>query len=404
MVLKNSDMFINSIVSELKTPNEYNDNFEQMNNLDELLSMVMFYAPWCPHCHTAKPVLENFARSSKGIVKVNAVNCEERPELGKKCKVISYPTIYFSDGKKKYKYENERTVENLMDTAKNILNMSPTKSFSEVPKVPKVPKKPLKKVTKKPLKKVIKKITKKPLKKVIKKVTKKITKKPLKKVIKKVTKKITKKPLKKVTKKITKKLTPNTINTNLKNNLLNMKVRFGSSSRSIGNIRFGKLSNKFGSVYRPGSMLPGMNHNYVLVYNNKPLTGPKSGPKSGSCFGSSIRTNAYSKYFGATSNKYLSNVAFGKKSVSFGSMSQVSDFVSRYLIKAPKEFTRNMLDNAKDFFNKHMGNQANYRKTRTTSMYNYDDNISPKNLSDKLQNFKYNGYPYASNARMSFDR
>jgi hypothetical protein len=108
-------------------------------------------------------------------------------------------------------------------------------------------------------------------------------------------------------------------------------------------------------------------------------------------------------YFRSTINPYT-RVGFGKKTISFGSLNQVSDFVRRYLIEAPKEFTKNMLDNAKDFFDKNMGNQTKYRHNNIESIYKFSNNITPIKGSDKLQTFKYPGYPYVSSSKRIYNR
>ena len=60
-------------------------------------TVVMFYAPWCPHCQSTKPVYDRVAQNVSGIhfLQIDAsANSEVRERFG----VSAYPTIKYFDG------------------------------------------------------------------------------------------------------------------------------------------------------------------------------------------------------------------------------------------------------------------------------------------------------------------
>jgi thiol-disulfide isomerase/thioredoxin len=93
---------------------------------DALSGMVMFYAPWCGHCHALAPAWEEAAKIS-GFCNFYAFNCEknkghvlkireEKPDL-----ILSFPTIvYYRKGEPVEKYEGERDVQSLVKYCMNM--------------------------------------------------------------------------------------------------------------------------------------------------------------------------------------------------------------------------------------------------------------------------------------------
>lgn len=83
--------------------------------------LVMFYAPWCPHCQTAHPEFEAAkeeleANGSK--VKLTAIDCVEDENAAKKNNVQGFPTIrYYKNGLGgKYEdYEGGRTKDDFVE-------------------------------------------------------------------------------------------------------------------------------------------------------------------------------------------------------------------------------------------------------------------------------------------------
>ena len=104
------------------------DNFEKEVIKSDSLWLILFYAPWCGHCRAFHPQFEKLAKSTKGLFKIGAVNCEENRDLAGKYKIDGFPTVLFfgADKTKTEEYEGDRKAEKivdwLFDKAKNIIS------------------------------------------------------------------------------------------------------------------------------------------------------------------------------------------------------------------------------------------------------------------------------------------
>jgi len=89
-------------------------------------SIILWYAPWCPHCKSLKNIWEKLGKTVKNV-DVLAFNCEKYknhllkiqediPEL-----IRGYPTIIiYKKGDPDEQFDEERTLENLLKTLKRI--------------------------------------------------------------------------------------------------------------------------------------------------------------------------------------------------------------------------------------------------------------------------------------------
>lgn len=61
--------------------------------------LVDFWAEWCPPCHMIAPVVEELASERAGTLKVVKLNTDENPDITRRYRVMSIPTlIVFSGG------------------------------------------------------------------------------------------------------------------------------------------------------------------------------------------------------------------------------------------------------------------------------------------------------------------
>lgn len=62
-------------------------------------TLVDFWATWCGPCRMQAPILEAFESEMGEVVKVGKVDVDEEPDLARRFRVLSIPTIVaFRDG------------------------------------------------------------------------------------------------------------------------------------------------------------------------------------------------------------------------------------------------------------------------------------------------------------------
>jgi thioredoxin 2 len=88
--------------SELTTPQPImvtDANFEQMVLKSPLPVLVWAWAPWCPTCGAIAPIVDEFAATSKGRVRVGKLNVDTSPQLAQRFNIMSVPFAFiFNNG------------------------------------------------------------------------------------------------------------------------------------------------------------------------------------------------------------------------------------------------------------------------------------------------------------------
>lgn len=67
------------------------ENFEQEVLRSEEKVLVDFYADWCGPCKMVAPIVEEIA--AEGTVKVVKINVDESPNLARKYRIMTIPTL-----------------------------------------------------------------------------------------------------------------------------------------------------------------------------------------------------------------------------------------------------------------------------------------------------------------------
>jgi thioredoxin 1 len=73
------------------------ENFQ--NTVEQGVSLVDFWAPWCGPCRMQEPIVEELAQEFGGRATIAKLNVDDEPELASRFGVMSIPTlILFKDG------------------------------------------------------------------------------------------------------------------------------------------------------------------------------------------------------------------------------------------------------------------------------------------------------------------
>jgi thioredoxin 2 len=72
-------------------------NFQDKVLRSPLPALVFAWAPWCPTCRSFLPVIDDYARESKGKVRVGKLNVDESPALSSTYSIMSVPQILIFD-------------------------------------------------------------------------------------------------------------------------------------------------------------------------------------------------------------------------------------------------------------------------------------------------------------------
>ena len=88
---------------------------------NEKATIVLFYAPWCPHCKDIMPMWDSIAKKHKDDTNVNVkkVNCEDQPEQAEKNEVAAFPTIILFKNGQPIKYTGDRDEESIENFISN---------------------------------------------------------------------------------------------------------------------------------------------------------------------------------------------------------------------------------------------------------------------------------------------
>ena len=72
-------------------------NFDVKVLKSPLPVLLFAWAPWCPTCGSETPIIEEFASSAKGKVRVGKMNVDANPTLASKYNIMSVPFLFIFD-------------------------------------------------------------------------------------------------------------------------------------------------------------------------------------------------------------------------------------------------------------------------------------------------------------------
>ena len=123
--MESKSYFSQSKYAEELAPSDF-EPLKVWNLKNKECSIVLWYAPWCPHCKALKDIWEQLGKMAT-FVNVFSFNCEkykghlskikeDMPEL-----VTGYPTIIiYKKGHPEEQYKGDRTLKNLLKTSMRI--------------------------------------------------------------------------------------------------------------------------------------------------------------------------------------------------------------------------------------------------------------------------------------------
>ena len=85
---------------ELFTPQPImvtDDNFEKTVLGSPLPVLMYCWAPWCPTCGSVTPLIDQFARESKGKIRVGKINIDANRNTAARYNVLSVPYLFVFD-------------------------------------------------------------------------------------------------------------------------------------------------------------------------------------------------------------------------------------------------------------------------------------------------------------------
>jgi thioredoxin 2 len=72
-------------------------NFEAKVLKSPLPVLLFAWAPWCPSCGAAAPIVDQFASESRGRIRVGKVNVDASPQVAARFSIMSVPFLFIFD-------------------------------------------------------------------------------------------------------------------------------------------------------------------------------------------------------------------------------------------------------------------------------------------------------------------
>lgn len=95
------------------------EGFADNAGTNERGTFTLYYADWCPHCQTIKPIFKEFMGGGSVTVNGKSVNCkmveEKQIQKGVDPDIKGYPSLLYSDASRKIvEFSGPRTADGFM--------------------------------------------------------------------------------------------------------------------------------------------------------------------------------------------------------------------------------------------------------------------------------------------------
>lgn len=86
------------------------------------VTLVEFFASWCPHCHRMMPIVEQIKELLAGSVAITQLDIDENQEAASANKVESVPTfIIYKDGREQWRHSGEIDGNDLLNKVQSYM-------------------------------------------------------------------------------------------------------------------------------------------------------------------------------------------------------------------------------------------------------------------------------------------
>ncbi len=90
-------------------------DFETQVIRSPLPALVFFWAPWCPTCRSMFPIIDEFAKTAKGRIRVGKINVDQSPRTASRYDIMSVPnTLVFENGRLRESFVGQMGRHDLM--------------------------------------------------------------------------------------------------------------------------------------------------------------------------------------------------------------------------------------------------------------------------------------------------
>ncbi len=112
--------------------NEAEFNEKVIEDSQEKLVIVDFWAPWCGPCKQLTPILEKVVKSSEDKVKLIKINIDENQQVAAQLRIQSIPTVYaFKDKQIVNAFQGVLPEKQIVDFIEKCLGSKLSEDFSE---------------------------------------------------------------------------------------------------------------------------------------------------------------------------------------------------------------------------------------------------------------------------------